>query len=87
MTQRQVRLPHPATPPCLSRALTPTLKPPPVSPQEILREGDTDHDGQLDFEEFARFLQERERRLRLMFHRLDRNRDGTGTPGTPIASP
>ncbi|XP_059588216.1 mitochondrial adenyl nucleotide antiporter SLC25A23 isoform X1 [Alligator mississippiensis] len=44
--------------------------------REILREGDTDHDGQLDFEEFARFLQERERRLRLMFHRLDRNRDG-----------
>lgn len=45
--------------------------------QDILREGDTDHDGELNFEEFARYLQERERKLLLMFHSLDRNRDGT----------
>uniref|UniRef100_A0A8D0HB93 Solute carrier family 25 member 23 n=1 Tax=Sphenodon punctatus TaxID=8508 RepID=A0A8D0HB93_SPHPU len=39
-------------------------------------QGDTDHDGQLDFEEFARYLQDRERKLLLMFHSLDRNHDG-----------
>ncbi|XP_042304828.1 calcium-binding mitochondrial carrier protein SCaMC-3 isoform X2 [Sceloporus undulatus] len=44
--------------------------------QDILREGDTDHDGELNFEEFARYLQERERKLLLMFHSLDRNHDG-----------
>nr|XP_016846630.1 PREDICTED: calcium-binding mitochondrial carrier protein SCaMC-3 isoform X2 [Anolis carolinensis] len=44
--------------------------------QDILRVGDTDHDGQLNFEEFARYLQERERKLLLMFHSLDRNNDG-----------
>ncbi|XP_053868302.1 calcium-binding mitochondrial carrier protein SCaMC-3 [Malaclemys terrapin pileata] len=44
--------------------------------QEILREGDTDQDGELDFEEFVSYLQERERKLRLMFHSLDRNNDG-----------
>ncbi|XP_042700093.2 mitochondrial adenyl nucleotide antiporter SLC25A23 isoform X2 [Chrysemys picta bellii] len=44
--------------------------------QEILREGDTDRDGELDFEEFVSYLQERERKLRLMFHSLDRNNDG-----------
>uniref|UniRef100_A0A452H4J9 EF-hand domain-containing protein n=1 Tax=Gopherus agassizii TaxID=38772 RepID=A0A452H4J9_9SAUR len=48
----------------------------PLSPQEILREGDTDRDGELDFEEFVSYLQERERKLRLMFHSLDRNNDG-----------
>ncbi|XP_061469886.1 mitochondrial adenyl nucleotide antiporter SLC25A23-like isoform X2 [Rhineura floridana] len=44
--------------------------------QDILREGDTDNDGQLNFEEFSRYLQERERKLLLMFHSLDRNHDG-----------
>ncbi|XP_066470907.1 mitochondrial adenyl nucleotide antiporter SLC25A23-like [Tiliqua scincoides] len=44
--------------------------------QDILREGDTDHDGELNFEEFAHYLQERERKLLLMFHSLDRNCDG-----------
>ncbi|KAM8973225.1 mitochondrial adenyl nucleotide antiporter SLC25A23-like [Pelodytes ibericus] len=44
--------------------------------QEILRAGDTDQDGQLDFQEFTRYLEERERRLLIMFHSLDRNRDG-----------
>ncbi|XP_038596404.1 calcium-binding mitochondrial carrier protein SCaMC-3 [Tachyglossus aculeatus] len=44
--------------------------------QEILQEGDTDRDGELDLEEFTRYLQERERRLLLMFHSLDRNNDG-----------
>ncbi|XP_028908021.1 calcium-binding mitochondrial carrier protein SCaMC-3 isoform X3 [Ornithorhynchus anatinus] len=44
--------------------------------QEILQEGDTDRDGELDLEEFTHYLQERERRLLLMFHSLDRNNDG-----------
>nr|XP_034957465.1 calcium-binding mitochondrial carrier protein SCaMC-3-like [Zootoca vivipara] len=44
--------------------------------QDILREGDTDHDGELNFEEFTRYLQERERKLLLMFHSLDHNHDG-----------
>ncbi|XP_063305698.1 mitochondrial adenyl nucleotide antiporter SLC25A23-like isoform X1 [Pelobates fuscus] len=44
--------------------------------QEILRAGDTDQDGQLDFNEFTNYLEERERRLLLMFDSLDRNHDG-----------
>ncbi|XP_063787123.1 mitochondrial adenyl nucleotide antiporter SLC25A23-like [Pseudophryne corroboree] len=44
--------------------------------QEILRAGDTDQDGQLDFEEFTRYLEEREKRLLIMFNSLDRNNDG-----------
>lgn len=52
--------------------------------QEILREGDTDHDGELNFEEFALYLQERERKLLLMFHSLDHNHDGMEP--SPIAS-
>ncbi|XP_070597660.1 mitochondrial adenyl nucleotide antiporter SLC25A23-like isoform X2 [Erythrolamprus reginae] len=48
----------------------------PQAEQDILREGDTDHDGELNFEEFTQYLQERERKLLLMFHSLDRNNDG-----------
>ncbi|XP_056426224.1 mitochondrial adenyl nucleotide antiporter SLC25A23-like isoform X2 [Hyla sarda] len=44
--------------------------------QEILRVGDTDQDGQLDFDEFTRYLVEREKRLLIMFNSLDRNNDG-----------
>ncbi|KAM4675015.1 mitochondrial adenyl nucleotide antiporter SLC25A23-like [Discoglossus pictus] len=44
--------------------------------QEILRAGDTDQDGELDFEEFTRYLEERERRLLIMFNSLDKNSDG-----------
>ncbi|XP_036874057.1 mitochondrial adenyl nucleotide antiporter SLC25A23 isoform X2 [Manis javanica] len=39
-------------------------------------EGDADPDGGLDLEEFTRYLQEREQRLLLLFHSLDRNQDG-----------
>ncbi|CAH2272841.1 calcium-binding mitochondrial carrier S -3 [Pelobates cultripes] len=46
------------------------------SNQEILRAGDTDQDGQLDFNEFTKYLEERERRLLIMFDSLDRNHDG-----------
>ncbi|XP_040202580.1 calcium-binding mitochondrial carrier protein SCaMC-3-like [Rana temporaria] len=44
--------------------------------KEILRVGDTDQDGQLSFEEFTRYLVEREKRLLIMFNSLDRNKDG-----------
>lgn len=44
--------------------------------QGISSEGDTDPDGGLSLEEFTRYLQEREQRLLLMFHSLDRNQDG-----------
>ncbi|XP_029771787.1 calcium-binding mitochondrial carrier protein SCaMC-3 isoform X2 [Suricata suricatta] len=39
-------------------------------------EGDADPHGGLDLEEFSRYLQEREQRLLLLFHSLDRNQDG-----------
>ncbi|ERE73983.1 calcium-binding carrier protein SCaMC-3-like protein, partial [Cricetulus griseus] len=42
----------------------------------ISSERDTDPDGGLSLEEFTRYLQEREQRLLLMFHSLDRNQDG-----------
>ncbi|XP_030052747.1 calcium-binding mitochondrial carrier protein SCaMC-3 [Microcaecilia unicolor] len=44
--------------------------------QEILKGGDTNQDGGLDFEEFTRYLKERENKLLLMFHSLDKNNDG-----------
>nr|XP_020031748.1 calcium-binding mitochondrial carrier protein SCaMC-3 isoform X1 [Castor canadensis] len=44
--------------------------------QGISPEGATDPDGGLSLEEFSRYLQEREQRLLLMFHSLDRNQDG-----------
>ncbi|XP_051994323.1 calcium-binding mitochondrial carrier protein SCaMC-3 isoform X2 [Xyrauchen texanus] len=44
--------------------------------EQIVRAGDTNHDGQLDFEEFIEFLRSHEKRLRLMFRSLDRNNDG-----------
>ncbi|XP_062389129.1 calcium-binding mitochondrial carrier protein SCaMC-3b [Sardina pilchardus] len=44
--------------------------------EEIVRVSDTNHDGQLDFEEFTQYLLEHEKELRLMFHNLDRNNDG-----------
>ncbi|XP_055092655.1 mitochondrial adenyl nucleotide antiporter SLC25A23 isoform X3 [Symphalangus syndactylus] len=50
--------------------------PDPGAQQSISSEGDADPDGGLDLEEFSRYLQEREQRLLLMFHSLDRNQDG-----------
>ncbi|XP_069335785.1 mitochondrial adenyl nucleotide antiporter SLC25A23 isoform X2 [Eulemur rufifrons] len=44
--------------------------------QGISPEDGADPDGGLDLEEFSRYLQEREQRLLLMFHSLDRNQDG-----------
>uniref|UniRef100_A0AAX7UPB7 EF-hand domain-containing protein n=1 Tax=Astatotilapia calliptera TaxID=8154 RepID=A0AAX7UPB7_ASTCA len=44
--------------------------------EKIVLESDTNHDGLLDFQEFSQYLQTHEKRLWLMFHRLDRNNDG-----------
>ncbi|XP_066889053.1 mitochondrial adenyl nucleotide antiporter SLC25A23 isoform X3 [Kogia breviceps] len=44
--------------------------------QGISPESDADSDGGLDLEEFILYLQEREQRLLLLFHSLDRNQDG-----------
>ncbi|XP_036751634.2 mitochondrial adenyl nucleotide antiporter SLC25A23 isoform X1 [Manis pentadactyla] len=44
--------------------------------QGLSPEGDADPDGGLNLEEFTRYLQEREQRLLLLFHSLDRNQDG-----------
>ncbi|XP_036417399.1 calcium-binding mitochondrial carrier protein SCaMC-3b [Colossoma macropomum] len=43
---------------------------------EIVRVSDTNQDGQLDFEEFTRYLRAHEKELKLMFRSLDRNNDG-----------
>uniref|UniRef100_A0AAR2J766 Solute carrier family 25 member 23a n=1 Tax=Pygocentrus nattereri TaxID=42514 RepID=A0AAR2J766_PYGNA len=44
--------------------------------EQIVRAGDTNQDGQLDFEEFTQYLRAHEKRLKLMFSSLDRNNDG-----------
>ncbi|XP_032828852.1 mitochondrial adenyl nucleotide antiporter SLC25A25-like [Petromyzon marinus] len=44
--------------------------------EEILRVGDTNQDGQLDFEEFVRYVKQHEKKLWLTFKSLDRNNDG-----------
>ncbi|XP_026077800.1 calcium-binding mitochondrial carrier protein SCaMC-3 isoform X2 [Carassius auratus] len=46
------------------------------SVEEIVRAGDINLDGQLDFEEFTEYLRSHEKRLKLMFRSLDRNNDG-----------
>ncbi|XP_064415698.1 mitochondrial adenyl nucleotide antiporter SLC25A23 [Latimeria chalumnae] len=46
------------------------------SAEQILKVGDTDQDGLLDFEEFTRYLREREKTLRIVFKSLDKNNDG-----------
>jgi len=53
----------------------------PSTPQ-IVRVSDTNHDGQLDIEEFTQYLRTHEKELRLMFHNLDRNNDGLHYPFT-----
>ena len=45
-------------------------------PLQIVLESDINHDGLLDFQEFSQYLRAHEKRLRLMFHNLDRNNDG-----------
>uniref|UniRef100_A0A8C9VT44 Solute carrier family 25 member 23a n=1 Tax=Scleropages formosus TaxID=113540 RepID=A0A8C9VT44_SCLFO len=47
-----------------------------VSVNQIVQAGDTNQDGQLDFQEFSQYLRIHEKELRLMFRNLDRNNDG-----------
>ncbi|XP_051905650.1 calcium-binding mitochondrial carrier protein SCaMC-3-like isoform X1 [Hippocampus zosterae] len=44
--------------------------------EEIVLESDINQDGLLDFQEFSQYMQAHEKRLWLMFHKLDRNNDG-----------
>ncbi|KAJ8398713.1 hypothetical protein AAFF_G00419100 [Aldrovandia affinis] len=44
--------------------------------EQIVRAGDTNNDGQLDFKEFTEYLRVHEKELRLMFRSLDNNNDG-----------
>lgn len=45
--------------------------------QKIVKAGDKDLDGQLDFEEFVHYLRDHEKKLRLVFKSLDKKNDGT----------
>uniref|UniRef100_A0A8D0U7D5 Solute carrier family 25 member 25 n=1 Tax=Sus scrofa TaxID=9823 RepID=A0A8D0U7D5_PIG len=45
-------------------------------PKKIVQAGDKDLDGQLDFEEFVHYLQDHEKKLRLVFKSLDKKNDG-----------
>ncbi|KAG8554604.1 hypothetical protein GDO81_003842 [Engystomops pustulosus] len=44
--------------------------------QKIVKAGDKDRDGQLDFEEFVHYLRDHEKKLRLVFRSLDKKNDG-----------
>lgn len=49
-----------------------------LSLQKIVKAGDKDLDGQLDFEEFVHYLRDHEKKLRLVFKSLDKKNDGKG---------
>ncbi|MED6288388.1 hypothetical protein CHARACLAT_026037 [Characodon lateralis] len=44
--------------------------------QKIVSSGDRDHDDRLDFKEFTKYLKDHEKKLRLTFKNLDKNKDG-----------
>lgn len=44
--------------------------------QKIVKAGDKDQDGRLDFEEFVHYLKGHEKKLRLVFKSLDKKNDG-----------
>ncbi|XP_041098633.1 calcium-binding mitochondrial carrier protein SCaMC-2 isoform X1 [Polyodon spathula] len=44
--------------------------------RKILKAGDKDLDGQLDFDEFVHYLRDHEKKLRLVFKSLDKKNDG-----------
>ncbi|KAM3864582.1 mitochondrial adenyl nucleotide antiporter SLC25A23 [Diretmus argenteus] len=46
------------------------------SVERIVKAGDTNQDGELDFQEFTQYLRNNEKELKLMFRSLDRNNDG-----------
>lgn len=55
-----------------------------MSFQKIVKAGDKDLDGQLDFEEFVHYLRDHEKKLRLVFKSLDKKNDGKGRVGFEI---
>ncbi|XP_051749242.1 calcium-binding mitochondrial carrier protein SCaMC-2-B isoform X3 [Ctenopharyngodon idella] len=52
------------------------VAPPKDLQQKIVKAGDKDLDGQLDFEEFVHYLRDHEKKLRLVFKSLDKKNDG-----------
>ncbi|XP_035810574.2 calcium-binding mitochondrial carrier protein SCaMC-2-B isoform X3 [Amphiprion ocellaris] len=52
------------------------VAPPANLQQKIVKAGDKDLDGQLDFEEFVHYLRDHEKKLRLVFKSLDKKNDG-----------
>uniref|UniRef100_A0A452HPJ8 Solute carrier family 25 member 25 n=1 Tax=Gopherus agassizii TaxID=38772 RepID=A0A452HPJ8_9SAUR len=54
--------------------------------QKIVKAGDKDLDGQLDFEEFVHYLQDHEKKLRLVFKSLDKKNDGEALSNSPRGS-
>ncbi|XP_074519346.1 mitochondrial adenyl nucleotide antiporter SLC25A24 isoform X1 [Halichoeres trimaculatus] len=44
--------------------------------EKMVKVGDTNQDGVLDFEEFSQYLRAHEKQLKLMFKSLDKNNDG-----------
>ncbi|KAI1882454.1 hypothetical protein AGOR_G00250920 [Albula goreensis] len=52
------------------------VAPPKDLQQKIVKAGDKDLDGQLDFDEFVHYLRDHEKKLRLVFKSLDRKNDG-----------
>lgn len=61
----------------ISQVLTSLFLLPHLSLQKIVKAGDKDQDGQLDFEEFVHYLRDHEKKLRLVFKSLDKKNDGT----------
>lgn len=47
-----------------------------ISSQKIISSGDKDEDEGLDFSEFSKYLKEHEKKLKLTFKSLDKNKDG-----------
>ncbi|KAM6167072.1 mitochondrial adenyl nucleotide antiporter SLC25A24-like [Erethizon dorsatum] len=58
----------------------------PNSEKTILNAGDTNADSGLDFEEFVRYLQDHEKKMKLAFDSLDRNKDGVIDASEVIAA-
>ncbi|XP_046695096.1 calcium-binding mitochondrial carrier protein SCaMC-2-B isoform X11 [Silurus meridionalis] len=52
------------------------VAPPKEIQEKIVKAGDKDLDGQLDFEEFVHYLRDHEKKLRLVFKSLDKKNDG-----------
>lgn len=53
--------------------------------QEIVESGDINKDGGLDFNEFSRYLKDHEKKLRLTFKSLDKNKDGMLPHTSPLS--